>query len=178
MAELSTLARPYAEAVFRLAREAGDMDGWEARLELLAQIVADDRMTAYLADPMVGAERAAQTVIAVAGEGLREAGANFVQVLAGSGRLPLLPEIRAQFRALKDDAEGVLEADIVSALALDQSQIDALVAALQSRFGRAVHARVVVDAALIGGAVVRVGDRIMDGSVRGRLERMAYALRG
>ncbi len=179
MAELSTLARPYAEAVFRLAREGKDMDGWGGRLDLLSQVVADAGMAAYLADPAVGAERAAQSVIAVAGEeGLGKLGANLVHVLAAGRRLPLLAEIRAQFQALKDDAEGVLEADIVSALPLEQGQIDALVAALKSRFGRDVHARVAVDADLIGGVVVRVGDRIMDGSVRGRLKQMAYALRG
>lgn len=178
MAELSTLARPYAEAVFRLAREANDLGGWAARLELLAQIVADSRMSAYLADPLVGASQAAASVAAVAGEHLGTAGANFVQVLADAGRLFLLPEILAQYQALKDDAEGVLEADIVSALPLDRAQIDSLVAALRSRFGREVHVRVAVDAELIGGAVVRVGDRIMDGSVKGRLEQMAFALRG
>ena len=178
MAELSTLARPYAEAVFRLAREAKDLGGWETCLEMLAQIVTNARMAAYLADPMVGAVRAAETVIAVAGEGLGQPGANFVRVLAGGGRLPLLPEIRVQYQALKDIAEGVLEADIVSALPLDQGQTDALVAALKSRFGREVHVRVAIDADLIGGVVVRVGDRVMDGSVRGRLEQMAYALRG
>ena len=178
MAELSTLARPYAEAVFRLAREANDLGGWAARLELLGQIVADSRMAAYLADPLTGASQAAASVIAVAGEHLGTTGANFVHVLAGGDRLFLLPEILAQYQALKDDAEGVLEADIVSALPLDQGQIDGLVAALRSRFGREVHARVVVDGGLIGGVVVRVGDRIMDGSIKGRLEQMAFALRG
>ena len=176
MAELSTLARPYAEAVFRLARDAHDLLGWQTRLQLLAQIVADSRMAAYLADPQVGAGRAATAVIEVAGDGLGEAAGNFVHVLAQNERLPLLPEILTQYGALKDEAEGVLEADIVSALPLAQEQIDGLVGALRSRFGREVHARVSVDAALIGGVVVQVGDRVIDGSVRGRLEQMAFAL--
>ena len=178
MAELSTLGRPYAEAVFRLARDADDLNGWQARLELLAQIVANPHMAAYLADPLVGAEQAAAAVIEVAGDGLGQLAGNFIHVLARGERLPLLPEIRAQYEALKDDAEGVLEADIVSALPLAQEQIDGLVTALKKRFGREVHAHVSIDAALIGGVVVQVGDRIMDGSVKGRLEQMAFALRG
>ena len=124
------------------------------------------------------AERVADLVIEVAGAELGERGANLVKVLAENDRLTLLPEIRAQFEALKADAEGTLEATITSAQPLTQAQIDDLVAGLRARFNRAVNVQVAVDPELIGGAVIAIGDQVIDGSVKGRLQKMAFTLQG
>ena len=174
MAELSTLARPYAEAVFRLAKEKGALADWSVRLSTLAAIVSDAQMQAVIADPNTSAARAAELIGSIAGAD--EAGRNLLTVLAGNDRLSLLPEISAQFEVLKDEAEGVLEAAIVSALEMNDAQKADVVAALKAKFGRDVEATVEVDASLIGGAVITVGDQVIDGSVRGRLQKMAAAL--
>jgi len=178
MSELSTLARPYAEAVFRLAQGENDLAGWSARVQSLALIAADAQVARLIADPAVASERVAGLVIEVAGGGLGEHGANFVKVLAENDRLPLLPEISEQFETLKASAEGTLEATITSAQELTQAQIDDLVAGLKAKFNRAVNVQVAVDAELIGGAVIAIGDQVMDGSVKGRLQRMSFALQG
>jgi len=178
MSELSTLARPYAEAVFRLAQGENDLAGWSARVQSLALIVADAQVARLIADPAVASERVAALVVEVAGADLGERGANFVKVLAENDRLPLLPEISEQFETLKASAEGTLEATITSAQELTQAQIDDLVAGLKAKFNRAVNVQVAVDAGLIGGAVIAIGDQVMDGSVKGRLQRMSFALQG
>lgn len=176
MSELSTLARPYAEAVFRMAQGDNDLAGWSARLQSLALVVADAQVARLIADPSVAAERVADLIIEVAGADLGERGGNLVRVLAENDRLSLLPEISAQFETLKADAEGTLEATITSAQELTQAQIDDLVAGLKAKFNRAVNVQVAVDPELIGGAVIAIGDQVIDGSVKGRLQRMAFAL--
>jgi F-type H+-transporting ATPase subunit delta len=176
MSELSTLARPYAEAVFRLAKEAGDLAAWSERLALIAAIAADARVDRLIGDPTVPAERIAELIISVAGDALGEKGQNFVKLLAANGRLGLIAEIVVQFERLKAEDEGVLEARIVSALPLTEAQIAALTEALKARFERRVNVTVAVDESLIGGAVIAIGDKVIDGSVKGRLERMASTL--
>ena len=176
MSELSTLARPYAEAVFRLAQGENDLAGWSARLRSLALIAADPQVARLIADPAVAVERVAGLVIEVAGADLGERGANFVKVLAENDRLSLLPEIATQFETLKASAEGTLEAPITSAQALTQAQVDELVAGLRAKFNRNVNVQVAVDPELIGGAVITIGDQVIDGSVKGRLQRMSFAL--
>ena len=178
MSELSTLARPYAEAVFRMAQGENDLAGWSSRVATLAAIVSDAQVARLIADPAVSSERVAGLIIEVAGADLGERGGNFVKVLAENDRLSLLPEIDAQFETLKANAEGTLEATITSAHELTQAQIDDLVAGLKAKFNRAVNVHVAVDAELIGGAVIAIGDQVMDGSVKGRLQRMAFALQG
>jgi len=178
MSELSTLARPYAEAVFRMAQGENDLASWSERVATLAAIVLDAQAARLIADPAVSADRVAVLIIEVAGASLGERGANFVKVLAENGRLTVLPEISAQFETLKANAEGTVEATITSAQELTQAQIDELVAGLKIRFKRAVTVQVAVDAGLIGGAVIAVGDQVIDGSVKGRLQRMSFALQG
>jgi F-type H+-transporting ATPase subunit delta len=178
MSELSTLARPYAEAVFRLAQGEKDLAGWSARVQSLALIAGDEQLARLITDPAMAAERVANLIIEVAGADLGERGANFVKVLADNDRLALLPEISAQFETLKASAEGTLEATITSAQELTQAQIDDLVAGLKEKFNRAVNVQVTVDPELIGGAVIAIGDQVIDGSVKGRLQRMAFSLQG
>ena len=174
MAELSTLARPYAEAVFRLAKEKNALGEWAERLAMLAAIVSDERMQAAIADPNTSAARAAELIASVADTG--EGGKSLLTVLAGNDRLTLLPEIAAQYEVLKAEAEGVLEATIVSALEMSEAQKAEVMASLKAKFGRDVDATVKVDPSLIGGAVITVGDQVIDGSVKGRLQKMAAAL--
>jgi F-type H+-transporting ATPase subunit delta len=176
MAELSTLARPYAEAVFRLAKEKNALGEWADRLAMLAAIVSDERMQAVIADPNTSAARAAELIGSVADGALGEAGNSLLTVLAGNDRLLLLPEISSQYEVLKAEAEGVLEATIVSAQEMGDAQKADLMAALKAKFGRDVEATVEVDPSLIGGAVITVGDQVIDGSVKGRLQKMAAAL--
>lgn len=176
MAELSTLARPYAEAVFRLANEKSALADWSDRLATLAMIVSDVRMQAVIVDPNTSAANAADIIGSVAGKSLGEVGASLLNVLAQNDRLTLLPEIAAQYEVLKANAEGVLEATIVSALEMNDAQKADMMAALKSKFGRDVQATVEVDASLIGGAVITVGDQVIDGSVKGRLQKMAASL--
>ncbi len=178
MSELSTLARPYAEAVFRLAKGENDLTGWSARMTTLAAIASDAQLARLNADPAVAADRVAALVIEVAGADLGERGANFVKVVAENGRLALLPVIAEQFETLKAGAEGTLEATITSAQELAQAQVDELVAGLRAKFNRAVNVQVAIDPELIGGAVIAIGDQVIDGSVKGRLQRMAFALQG
>lgn len=177
MAELSTLARPYAEAVFRLAKDAGDLKAWSDRLKSAAQVAADSQMRALIADPNVASARVADLLISVLGDSLGDKGANFIRLLAQNDRLPLLTEIEFQFEALKAQAEGKLEAHITSALGMSDSQVGELAAALKTKYGRDVAVSVSIDPALIGGVVVAIGDRVMDGSVRGRLQKMAFSLK-
>ena len=174
MAELSTLARPYAEAVFRLAQEKNALGEWSGRLATLAAIVSDGQMQAVIADPNTSAARAAELIGSIADTG--EAGKSLLAVLAANDRLTLLPEIATQYEVLKAEAEGVLEATIVSALEMSDAQKADVMSALKAKFGRDVQATVEVDASLIGGAVITVGDQVIDGSVKGRLQKMAAAL--
>ena len=178
MSELSTLARPYADAVFRMAQGENDLAGWSSRVATLAMIVSDAQVARLIADPAVSSDRVAGLVIDVAGASLGERGANFVKVLAENGRLTVLPEISVQFETLKASAESTVEATITSAQELTQAQIDELVTGLKARFNRAVTVQVAVDAELIGGAVIAIGDQVIDGSVKGRLQRMTFALQG
>ena len=178
MSELTTLARPYAEALFRMAQSENDLAGWSERVQTLANIAADPQAASLIADPSVDSSRVAALMIDVAGASLGERGANLVRLLAENGRLLVLPEIATQFDTLKAGAEGVVEATITSAQELTQAQIDDLVAGLRRKFNRAVNVSVAVDASLIGGAVIAVGDQVIDGSVKGRLERMSFALQG
>jgi F-type H+-transporting ATPase subunit delta len=176
MAELATIARPYAEAAFKLAREKSTLAGWSDALGLLEVMVQDARMQACISDPNVSPQALESLVLGVAGDRLDGAVRNFVQLLIENGRFELLAGIRAQFEALRREHEGVLEARIVSALPLADEQVNGLVARLEARHQRKVRARVEIDPQLIGGVMIIVGDKVIDGTVRGRLEAMAAAL--
>jgi F-type H+-transporting ATPase subunit delta len=176
MAEPSTIARPYAEAAFAAAAEAGALERWAALLSDMARIAADGQMKALVSDPNVSTE----SVVSVFGALLPQAddaARNFLGALADNGRLELLPDIEAQFRALKAAREGSAEAEITSAFEIDPQSLGGLVSALERRFGRTIKPQLRVDPALIGGVLVRVRDEVVDASVRGKLAAMQSALR-
>jgi F-type H+-transporting ATPase subunit delta len=176
MADKTTIARPYAKAAFAEARSDGLLAAWSTALHTAAAVVADPRVASLLGNPHVTPPQLAQMVLDIAGAALGEHGRNFVQTLAESHRLNCLPEIAALFDGYKDEAEGVADVTITSAAPLDATQQQKLAAALSRRLGREVRLQCVIEPDLIGGAVVRSGDLVIDGSVRGRLERIAHEL--
>jgi F-type H+-transporting ATPase subunit delta len=178
MAETATIARPYAQAVFSLADKAGSSGKWLEMLATMAQVAAHPDMRACIGNPNLGAKQLYDLFVALCKQDFPAEARNFVRVLIDNGRLGLLPEIYAQFAELKNERDGVLEAEIRSAFPLENAQITALVADVSRRFKRRVQPRVTVDKDLIGGVHIKVGDEVIDGSVRGKLESMATALKG
>jgi len=177
MAETATIARPYAEAVFDLADKAGASAKWLGMLASMAHVAGNPEMQACISNPNVGEKALYDLVIALCNEDFPAEARNFVRVLIANGRLALLPAIHAQFAELKNEREGVLEAEIRTAFPLDNAQINGLVADISRRFKRRVQPRVTVDRELIGGVHITVGDEVVDGSVRGKLADMATALK-
>jgi len=176
MAELSTLARPYAKAAFEYANEKGAVDQWAAMLSLLAGLSEFDAVADLISAPDQTPAEKSEQLIAICGDGLSVEGANFLKNLADNRRLSLLSEIQVQFNAFQAEQDKTLDVDVVAARAMDQAQQDRLAGALQQRLERTINIKVSVDAALIGGAVIRAGDTIIDGSVSGRLARLAEAI--
>ena len=176
MADRITIARPYARAAFEEARAHEALGPWSEALQIGAQVVTDPRVAALLGNPHVTPAQLAQLVTSIAGPKLGPHGANFVSTLAANRRLGFLPEIATRFDELKDSAEGVADVTVTSAAALNDAQRAKLAAALEKRLKRKVRLHCQIDANLIGGAVVRSGDLVIDGSVSARLNRIAYEL--
>jgi F-type H+-transporting ATPase subunit delta len=176
MADKSTIARPYAKAAFEEARDRKRLGPWSEALRTASSIVSDARVEALLGNPRVTPEELAALVNEIAGAQLDEEGRNFVRTLADNRRLALLPRISVLFDELKGEAEGIIDVTVTSAAPLDDAQQGKLAAALERRLGRTVRLQCATDPALIGGAVLRAGDLVIDGSLRGRLERIAYEL--
>jgi len=177
MAEPGTVARPYAEAVFRLADSGGALAKWSEMLGGLAQVSEDERVRAAVGDPNFSDAKIAGLFIAILAGRLTGDAENFVRVLAENKRLGLLPEIRSQFEALKNEREGVVEAEVHSAFELSEAQIADLVQRLEKKTGRKVRARVHLDKDLIGGVKVVLGDKVIDGSARAQLGALEIALK-
>jgi F-type H+-transporting ATPase subunit delta len=177
MAEIATLARPYAEAAFRLARERQALPAWSEALGRLAQIAVDPQAASLIGNPNVPVAKVDELFRAAAGkdaEPTSELG-NFVRLLTDNGRLTCLPEIAGQFAAMKQAEEGVKEGVVHSAFPLDEAQLAGLRQLLEQRFGR-LQLSVNVDPALIGGVKVVIGDQVLDASVSGKLSAMRAAL--
>jgi len=176
MAESVTIARPYAEAIFAMAKQAGALGTWSDRLRRLAVIAQDPEMAELIGSPRMSADQVAQLFISLAGDNDAVLG-NTIRVLAENKRLALLPEISQLFEAAKAAEDGVREAVVHSAFPLDADALGALVPRLEAHFKAKLAPTVVVDAGLIGGVRVAVGDQVLDASVRGKLEAMATALK-
>lgn len=178
MAEPSTIARPYAEAAFKLADEAGALGRWSDMLAALALVAQHGHVRAAIADPNLSDAQAAGLFISILAGKLTGEAENFLRVLAANGRLELLPEIRAQFEALKNEREGVVEAQVQSAFELSEGQLRDLVQRLEKKTGRKVKAEIEINKDLIAGVRVILGDKVIDGSARGQLGALESALKG
>lgn len=176
MAEITTIARPYAQAVFKLASEQKALKRWSEMLGLAAAVASDPEMAKVIDSPRLTGEQVIDIFLAVCGDKLNDAGKNMVRVLADNGRLNLLPDIAALFEIERAQAEGTLEAEVVTAMELTESQKKELAAALKKRLGREISLNVKVDGSLLGGAIIRAGDMVIDGSAVSRLEKLGAEL--
>ena len=175
MAENITLARPYADAAFQLARANNALGPWQQALDRMAAVAADAQMVECITNPRLLPAQVAQLFLDVVGSVSAEQ-QNFVRLLVDNERLQVLPEIRELYVELKNGQEGVQEADIASAFPLDDATLKNLVAELEARFKCRIQATVSLDPELIGGVRIAVGDQVIDASVRGKLAAMATAL--
>jgi len=176
VADKTTIARPYAKAAFDEAKSGNQLGVWSETLRTASAVVRDPRVQKLLGNPAVSNDDLVKLVTDAAGPKLDGLGRNFVQALAENHRLGYLPEISALFDELKDEVEGVIDVTVTSAAPLESGQRDALSGALQRRLKRQVRLHCETDPSLIGGAVLRAGDLVIDGSVRARLDRIAYEL--
>jgi len=177
MAESVTIARPYAQAVFRLAREGKALTAWSDRLQRLAAIAQDPEMAKVVGNPKFSAGQVAELFVSLTGESGNKELTSFIGILAENERLGVLTQIQEIYEQLKSGDEGVKDAIVTSAYPLDDAQLKNLMSQLESHFGSKLQPRVEVDATLIGGIKVAVGDQVLDASVRGKLDAMATALK-
>ncbi len=172
----ASLARPYARAVFELAKAEGGFQYWDDKLTLMGAIAGDDTMKALLDNPRLTRRDAADLMIRACGDDIGEREANLLRMLAENGRLDQLPMIAALYRQFRDEAEGSLEAEVISAMPLNDGQKAAIIEALKKRLGRDVQLNCSVNEDLVGGAVIRAGDLVIDGSAVERLRQLSGAL--
>ncbi len=177
MINTQTLARPYAKAAFEFASAAGRIDAWSGMLSLAAVAVDVPQVTELLKNPRLTSENKVQTLVQLFGSDIDEAFRNFVSTLGDNDRLDVLPTIRELFEELKAEAEKTLDVEVQTAFELTPAQLQTLAAALSKRLDRTVNPQQVVNPALIGGVVIRAGDVVVDGSVRGKLSQLAESLK-
>ncbi|MFT3754523.1 MAG: F0F1 ATP synthase subunit delta [Pseudoxanthomonas sp.] len=173
MSQALTLARPYARAAFGIAKDEGNLAAWSNALGFAAQVAADPRAAALLLNPELPDTDA---IALLSPEGAGESFGRFLGLLAENRRLPQLPEIAGLYEELRAEAERVVRAKVTSAAILPPEKLDAIKAALQKRFGRQVDVETAIDTSLIGGALIDAGDVVIDGSLKGKLERLQTAL--
>lgn len=177
MANINTLARPYAKAAFEFASAAKQTDAWSSMLMLAAAFVESTEVAQQLRNPALTSDRKSAFLVELAGDRIDEAFSNFVGVLGENDRLDLIPTISAQFELFKAEAERSVDVEIESAFEMDAEQLKNLAAALSKRLDRTVQPTTIVNPALIGGVIIRAGDLVIDGSVRGKLNKLAEALK-
>ena len=177
MAELTTLARPYAKAAFEYAQAHQQLANWSAMLGLAAAVSQDDTMQRVLKAPRLTSTEKATTFVEVCGDKFDAQARNFLSIVSENNRMELLPEIADMFELYKAEQEKSVDVDVTSAFALNDEQQDKLAKVLSARLGREVRLHATEDASLIGGVVIRAGDLVIDGSVRGKLAKLAEALK-
>ena len=178
MAEKSTIARPYAEAVFQLAQQKGQLKEWSDMLQTVAMITADEDMKGIIGNTSVSKSQTAELVIDVAGTVMNEQGKNLVKLLAENHRLGVTAEITEQFETLKAEAEKTIEAEVIAATELGSAQQALITDKLKARLGCEVSLKCTVDESLMGGAIIKAGDLVIDGSVSGHLNKLSVELAG
>lgn len=176
MADLITLARPYAKAAFQVALADNALASWSSMLAVSATVSRAEQVRALLISPHLSTAQQAGAVIDVCGDALNEKGRNFISLLAENKRLALLPEIAALFEALKAQQEKSVDVQVTSAFDLAPATIESLATALRKRLEREIRITSHVDATLIGGVIIKAGDLVIDSSVRGKLNQLAEAM--
>lgn len=176
MAGTSSLARPYAQAVFELAQESKDFKSWSDALAFLAALLSDESIQDLIHNPRVEEEQLQALLDDLCGDRVPEGGRNLLRLMMANDRLALVPDVAAQYEVLRAEAEGTVDAEVRSAKPLSDEQQTQLAKALEKRLGRKVNLTVHEDDTLLGGAVIRAGDMVIDGSAKGRLEKLASAL--
>lgn len=177
MAEAITVARPYAEAVYKLAVNNQGLSEWSKMLQLAAAIAEDDGVKRLIGNPVISAKQLGEIFLEIGKNKFNSEARNLIMLLADNKRILVLPQISQLFEQLKAQHEGVLEAKIVSAFAMEGRQLKKLIEDLERKFKRKIEAQVSIDSELIGGVKVEIGDEILDASIRGKLEAMAVALK-
>lgn len=176
MSELSTAARPYAKAVFEMAQSEGDLGGWSETLGLLSAVASNDTMRQAFEAPASSRQSKSDTLIAVCGDKLPEKAKNLVRLMADNDRLLLLEDVATQYESLKSESEGTVEAVVRSAMSLDEGQQNRIAEALGKRLNRKVNVVCVIDESLLGGAIIQANDLVIDGSIKGKLDKLGQAL--
>lgn len=176
MADFTTAARPYAKAVFELAQEAGQFDAWSGKLAFLAAVAGNPEMAPRLDAPNITWQDRASMMEKVVGDELDDSGRNFIRLLAENNRLALLPDINSIFQELRAEAEGEIEATVTSAFELTDEQRNKIADALSRRLDRKIRIVSQIDDSLIGGAIIQAGDLVIDGSLKGRVDKLTQAL--
>ncbi len=176
MSELATLARPYAAAAFKRAKETSSTTQWSESLAFMSAVMASEEMLKVVSNPKVNKDKLAELVIDICKGHTDSEGVNFLKLLLQNNRLSLLPFIAGQFEALKAEDEGYVDVEVISAYAFTKEAKQKFSATLEKKFDKKIHMNVTVDKSLIGGVLVRAGDRVIDGSVRGQLQQLQKAL--
>lgn len=176
MAEISTIARPYAVAAYKLGKEQKALAKWSEMLGFATAVASNAQMHAYIQDPKVVSSDLQAAFLKVCGDKLNENAQNLIKVLVEYGRLSVLPAITSAFEELKAQDEGVLDAQIIAAAKISDKEVKDLVKRLEIKFGKKITANVTVDPEIIGGIKIVVGDTVIDASVKGQLQNLAYAL--
>ena len=182
MAEKSTIARPYAEAVFAMAQESGQLKEWSALLQAVNLITDDEAMQGIIGNTSVNKQQLSQLIIDIVVSGdknvMTDQGQNLVKLLAENRRLNVVAEIAEQYETLRAEAEKTIEANIVSAVEVSAAQQSLIAEKLKARLGREVSLKCTIDESLMGGAIIKAGDMVIDGSVSGKLNKLSVELAG
>ena len=177
MAEISTVARPYSTGIFSLAKETKKLAEWSEILHLMATVINNKDMLAFVYDPKIVDEEKEKLLIDLMGKGLSKEGINLVKLLIENKRLGIVATISKMFDELKDIDQGTIEADLVFASKPSKEEVDELIKSLEKKFKKKIEANVKVDEDIIGGTIIHVGDTVIDASVKGQLSSLAYNLK-
>jgi len=177
MAEAITIARPYAEAIFKIAQGDGSLSSWSGKLGFVSSVIQESQISALIGNPQIPVVKLREIIFSICDKKLEEDGKRLISLLIENGRLSVLPQISVLYEQLKAQHESVLEAKVVSAFPLESHQLEKLVSILEAKFQRKVKPQVSVNRELIGGVKIEIGDQVIDSSVSGKLEAMAAALK-
>ncbi len=176
MSELATLARPYAAAVFKRSKETGTTEQWSKSLAFMSTVLKDKEISVVVDNPKVSKERLSALMLDICQGQVDEEGANFLKLLVQNNRLTLAPTISELFEAYKAESEGYVDVEVATAYAFTKEEKQRFTSTLEKTLSKKVHMNVTVDKSLIGGVLVRAGDRVIDGSIKGQLQQLAKRL--